>query len=260
MISGTFWGSVDHGDSRGTIGPVPCDLETYLYPFTVLIKGVAGSLQIMNLRTEYVTFPTRGTRSQFVEARFRDYLKETVLDVGCFEAPLRELLTGVSYTGVDIDGNPDIRLDLEACERLPFERNSFYCVICVDVLEHLDNLHFIFQELVRVARRHLIISLPNCWCDARLKIDRGRGSFAHYGLPTKKPLDRHKWFFSLSEARGFLEVKAEENGLTIAEMFFTEKPRNSLVSLCRKIRYLGDRYKNRYTQTIWAVYEMNSQA
>lgn len=209
----------------------------------------------MNARTEYITFPTREARSLFVQERFRDYLKETVLDVGCFRAPLRELLTGVSYTGVDIAGNPDVTLDLEMCEGLPFEANSFCCVLCVDVLEHLDNLHFIFEELVRVTKKHLIISLPNCWCDARLKIDRGRGSFAHYGLPAKRPVDRHKWFFSLTEARNFLEINADAHGLTIAEMFYTEKPRHGLVSLCRKIRYGADGYRNRYTQTIWVVYE-----
>lgn len=209
----------------------------------------------MKWHTEYIAFPSRFDRSRYVGERFKAYLKESVLDVGCFEAPLRKFLTGVSYTGVDIAGNPDITLNLETCKLLPFDANSFNCVICIDVLEHLDNLHALFQELIRVTRQFLIVSLPNCWCDARLRLDRGRGSFSHYGLPLQRPEDRHKWFFSLTEARRFLEGKAEENELSIRELFATEKPRCAIVNFLRRLRYIGDRYHNRYTQTIWVVYE-----
>lgn len=212
----------------------------------------------MGLNTEYITFPSRLDRSRYVHERFNGYLKESVLDVGCFEAPLRRLLSDASYTGVDIAGSPDVELNLETCDRLPFDADSYHCVICIDVLEHLDNLHAVFQELVRVTKKFLIVSLPNCWCDARTRLDRGRGSFAHYGLPLQRPVDRHKWFFSLTEAKQFLEGKSGENDLSVLELFVTEKPRNVFVTFSRKLRYLGESYNNRYTQTIWIVYEKNN--
>ena len=154
---------------------------------------------------------------------------------------------------MDVDGNPDLKLDLGKIERLPFEDGAFKCVICIDVLEHLDNLHVIFDEIVRVSREYAIISLPNCWSDARQPIGRGKGRIGHYGLPLQPPQDRHKWFFSLTEARQFLEGKAEGLGLKVEKMFITEKPRNSLVRLLRKIRYPGFRYHNRYSRTLWVV-------
>ena len=209
----------------------------------------------MKLNTEFVTFPERLDRTRFVRDRFQQYLQGSVLDVGCFEAPLRTMLQGVQYTGVDIAGNPDIVLNLDQCEKLPFADGEFQCVICIGVLEHLDNLHRLFDELVRVSKNHVIVSLPNCWSDARVKIERGKGAFLHYGLPVEKPMDRHKWFFSLSQARAFFEGKAREQDIAIVDMFISEKPRNALVRALRRLRYPGERYHNRYSQTLWVVYQ-----
>ena len=65
------------------------------------------------------------------------------LDVGCDEALLKTLLApDIKYTGIDVAGKPDIVLNLEKIERLPFDDSTFDCVICSDVLEHLDKLPF----------------------------------------------------------------------------------------------------------------------
>lgn len=68
----------------------------------------------------FASFTTREIRSRFIHARFAAYPKESVLDVGCFNGPLRTLLGPATYVGVDIEGNPDITLDMEKVERLPF--------------------------------------------------------------------------------------------------------------------------------------------
>ena len=210
------------------------------------------------MNIEYVTFPVRADRTRYIANRFGAYLRDSVLDVGCYEAPLRGLLAEASYTGVDMVGDPDITLNLEQCERLPFDDSSFECVVCIEVLEHLDNLHMVFDELMRVGKHYVIVSLPNCWSDARCPIERGRGRFGHYGLPLDAPPDRHKWFFSFSEARQFLEAQAERRGIRIAEIFGTEKPRNLLLRSLRRMLFAGDRYSNRYSQNIWAVFELGN--
>jgi len=209
----------------------------------------------MHLQTEYIHFPSREARSRYVAKRFQTYLSDSLLDVGCFEAPLRDILEGVEYTGIDVAGKPDIRLNLENCTRLTFATGAFHCVLCIDVLEHLDNMHAIFDEIIRVAKHYIIISLPNCWRHARRPIERGRGTFAHYGLPVDPPMDRHKWFFNYTQAREFLERQSQKNFLRIVEMFATEKPKPWPARAFRKIIYQGERYRNRYTQTVWAVYE-----
>jgi ubiquinone/menaquinone biosynthesis C-methylase UbiE len=206
------------------------------------------------LPTEDISFPTRPSRTAFIAQRFARYLQPSVLDVGCYEAPLRQMLPkGTSYIGVDFAGNPDIELNLEAIQRLPFENDSFECVICIEVLEHLDNLHDLFDELVRVSNKYTIVSLPNCWRDARRPVERGRGNFAHYGLPLEKPIDRHKWFFNITAAREFLIGKASKHGLDVVEMFVTEKPKSIITKALRKLRFQGESYQNRYAGSVWVV-------
>jgi 2-polyprenyl-3-methyl-5-hydroxy-6-metoxy-1,4-benzoquinol methylase len=112
---------------------------------------------------------------------------------------------------------------LERIGQLPVADQRFDIVICSDVLEHLDNLHQTFAELVRVSRRYLLISLPNCWAVARQPIGRGTGSIGHYGLPPTPRHDRHKWFFSLTQARDFAVAEAAQHELSVVEMRVREK-------------------------------------
>ena len=106
----------------------------------------------MHLQTEYIHFPSREARSKYVAKRFQTYLSDSLLDVGCFQAPLRDILEGVGYTGIDVTGKPDVKLNLENFTKLPLTTSEIHCVICIDVLEHLDNMHSIFDEMFRVRK------------------------------------------------------------------------------------------------------------
>lgn len=207
------------------------------------------------LTLETATFRERRERSEFVARRFAPYLSDSVLDVGCYDAPLRSVLKGVRYTGVDVAGDPDQVIDLDGVERLPFADAQFRCVICIEVLEHLENLHRMVGELVRVSGRHVIVSLPNCWRDARRPIERGRGQFAHYGLPAERPDDRHRWFFSYMQARDFLASVAQRHSLRMPELFGTEQHRPAPLRWIRRLSHSREAYLNRYAQTIWSVFE-----
>lgn len=208
----------------------------------------------LTLPVEYVWWPNRADRVRYVASRYAEVLHGKVLDVGCDQATLKDLLPHVAYTGVDIGGKPDLRLNLDQVEKLPFADRTFDCVVCTEVLEHLDNLHRIFDELVRVAGKHLIISLPNNWTNARVPIERGEGRFGKYGLPVERPPDRHKWFFSLREAADFLHGQTARQPIAIVEMHATEKPRPWLVRALRRLRFrTQERYLNRYAHTVWAL-------
>ena len=201
-----------------------------------------------------VAFLERADRARYIAGRFALYLRGTVLDVGCDEGILGTLLEGATYTGIDFGGRPDLEINLEEIDCLPFEDGEFDCIVCSDVLEHLDNLHFVFGELLRVARRHVIISLPNCWYSTRRPLARGHGAIRHYGLPLERPVDRHKWFFNLGEAGAFLEGKARECGFTLAEMHATEKPKAAALRALRRGLYPRQAaYLNRYGHTLWTV-------
>ncbi len=213
------------------------------------------------MKVEYVQFKERRARAEYIAGRFGHLLRGKVLDVGCDKAFLRTLLPDTEYVGVDVAGDPDIALNLEELVKLPFEDATFDCVVCSDVLEHLDNLHGVFREIVRVAGKHVIISLPNNWANARKPIEAGKGSVGHYGIPAVPPPDRHKWFFNMMEARDFLSYWEERLPFRIAELFATEKPRPAMVRWIRRMRFPAlSRYLNRYAHTLWAVLEKTSTA
>jgi SAM-dependent methyltransferase len=207
------------------------------------------------MHVDYATFDSRQARIEYLARVFKGFLAGRLLDVGCDKAYLKRLLPDHEHIGVDLSDDADIRLNLES-ERLPFDDNSFDCVIGSDVLEHLDNLHQVFGDMVRVSRKYLIVSLPNNWVNARRPIERGKGSFGHYGLPVDPPRDRHKWFFSLTEAKEFIEGQLKKYPITLLELRASEKPRFFLLRAWRRVCYPSKpRYLNRYAHTLWAVLE-----
>jgi hypothetical protein len=211
---------------------------------------------MLTAQKDYASFRTRAARSQYVFEQFPELLQGRILDVGCDEAPLREMLPDESYFGIDIGGRPDQTVNLEQSDGLPFEDDSFNCVLCIEVLEHLNNLHTIFHELFRVSSRDVVVSLPNCWCGARQKLERGRGDISHYGLPLEAPQDRHKWFFNTAQALEFFESAAPDTfGLT--ELRVVEKPRAAVMTTFRHLRYTSASYNNRYVHTVFATYRRN---
>lgn len=193
-------------------------------------------------------YSDRKQRSQWICERFGEELERcvNVLDIGCHLSALKNFLPNrAAYTGIDISGSPDIILDLDTVERLPFDDISFDAVICADVLEHLENIHRIFDELCRVTRRYLIITLPNpaygLW-RYLFKLNYAsspnqRSEFGkflrYYGLPLEKPDDRHRWFYGYDEAIEFIDYRAKKKNLAITQL------ENNLMyeksNICRKV-------------------------
>ncbi len=210
------------------------------------------------MNVELVRIDTRQQRIEWACHRFKQYFQGKLLDVGCDEAHLKTKLSHLEYTGIDISGKPDHYIDLDQNPKLPFESHSYDVVFCSDVLEHIDTLHEVFVEMVRVSKKYIIVALPNNWANARVPLSRGRGKIGHYGLPAQRPVDRHKWFFSLEEASDFYLAKADEYNLTVVEIFAIEKPKSWVK---RKLRYAFSRtqmsYLNKYAHSLWVVYQNN---
>lgn len=158
-------------------------------------------------------------RGAFVATTLREFLPGNVLDVGSGRSSegLKASL-GNAYYALDLASSyqfrrpvanttPDAVVDLERGE-LPFDDQVFDTVICTDVLEHIDNIYRVHDELFRVARRYVIISLPNNWPNlfGSFLIGRNITHRAGYGLtPRPKPHgQRHKYFFNFEEACDFL--------------------------------------------------------
>jgi len=168
-------------------------------------------------------YNSRESRSNYIFDKYNTLLKHSVLDVGADAMYLKPLIQslGSAYTGVGYGENIDHMLDLETTP-LPFGNNAFETVLCFDVLEHLENIHAVFDELCRISSKTVIISLPNPIAGA-FGVLRG-GDYAEdqsikfYGLPVDKPEDRHRWFFTEKESINFVTKRAQKNGFSIVQI------------------------------------------
>lgn len=155
-----------------------------------------------------------------------------VLDVGCRSGKLREVLmernVRVCYLGLDLFPPADVIGDLE--QGLPFGDKAFDVVVALDVLEHTDNIHKAFDELCRVARWFVVITLPNAYeVRGRIKFLLGRPISGKYGLPAERPADRHRWVFSFNEAMHFVNIKSQRCGFGIKDEGCLIGPRRASV-------------------------------
>jgi 2-polyprenyl-3-methyl-5-hydroxy-6-metoxy-1,4-benzoquinol methylase len=100
---------------------------------------------------------------------------ESVLDVGCGEGVLTyrwaQRLGDAPVVGLDLD-DPKLRREWEARprdnlrfqtmppDRLPCGDDEFDLVTAIEVLEHVLDPEQTVSEMARVARRHLLVSVP----------------------------------------------------------------------------------------------------
>jgi hypothetical protein len=162
----------------------------------------------MQIYSTQLSYTARESKARYVFDKYKRLYKHNVLDVGADAQHMKEQIKnfGGNYIGIGFGSNIDINFDLDG-NPLPFSDNSFETVQCLDVLEHLNDFHYTFSELIRVSCDKVIISLPNCWSlFFKMLIDEKNHPnprLKWYGLPDEKPIDRHRWFFSKSECFSF---------------------------------------------------------
>ena len=93
----------------------------------------------------------------------------SLLDFGCGEGVLTERWArrfGVPAVGVDLAAHPAWRRRVGPAFRavepgpLPFEDGAFDVATAIEVLEHVGDPARTLAELARVARRHVVVSVP----------------------------------------------------------------------------------------------------
>ena len=100
---------------------------------------------------------------------------ESVLDVGCGEGVLTcqwaERLPSGRVVGIDLEDpklqaewetrrRPNLEYRAEEATSLSFDDDEFDLAAAIEVLEHVPEPESTLAEMARVARRHLIVSVP----------------------------------------------------------------------------------------------------
>ena len=113
---------------------------------------------------------------------------ESVLDVGCGEGVLTvewaERLGDSRVVGIDLDdpklrteweqrSRPNLEFRAEEATRLSFSDSEFDLVSAIEVLEHVPEPEATVAEMTRVARRHLLVSVPREPLWRALNVARG---------------------------------------------------------------------------------------
>lgn len=99
---------------------------------------------------------------------------DSILDVGCGEGFMLEKMriAGIAdaLEGIDVRNDaieigralhPELTLRQGSIYALPYADAAFDVVVCSEVLEHLERPEEALAELMRVARRYCVISVPN---------------------------------------------------------------------------------------------------
>jgi 2-polyprenyl-3-methyl-5-hydroxy-6-metoxy-1,4-benzoquinol methylase len=144
---------------------------------------------------------------------------QTVLDVGCGSGEGLKVLAGkASYAlGVDLDDRltrPDVNVEIKSVTDVADK--SFDVVVCLDVIEHVEQDRAFVSELFRVARKAVFVTTPNYAISFNRnpyhvreysphefeRLFHGKGSIALYAGTAKGkeivPLTRRRAYFLVS--------------------------------------------------------------
>lgn len=205
-------------------------------------------------------YTERASKATYIARKYAAILGGSVLDVGCDQAPLRSLVGQPAlYVGVDMALPPatgaDHAVNLDRDE-LPFAERSFDTVVCTDVLEHLERCHAVFDQLCRIADKHVIVSLPNPARNFAQVLGFGSGGvLKYYGLPVDPPADRHRWFFGADDAKRFFRERGSRSGFEVDQMDAEEEetPIPSVQPWQDKHGRDVLRHANLMSGTVWGV-------
>jgi len=124
--------------------------------------------------------------------------EKTIIELGCKFAELRKILNQNEnhfiYKGIDIDKYTLEKIDdfnstdficHDINKGIPLEDNSADYIICMEVLEHLENATYFLEESKRILKENgsIIISVPNpySWNEMYRNLFRKKDTEGHIG-------------------------------------------------------------------------------
>ena len=167
-----------------------------------------------------------------------NFLKgEIVFDLGCRDQILKRFLKGnFHYVGVDYaneNQNNFIKHNLE--NGLPSFDKDIDIIVCLDVLEHIDNSHRLRDDIFKKAKKKIIIALPNmAYYKFRFNFLFTGELSGKYPFGKSKPADRHKWITNIKNINQFISTVDEKEWGIKEYDFIAERKRNLILFYLEK--------------------------
>ena len=164
-----------HGGHRGDGGgggaareqPLPDEAQL---PYQRTLAAAAAAGRTLGRDEIYSSGPPNSVANPQVLSLIAQHCQSPVLDLGCgigvYVDALRQ--RGIAATGLEVD--PDYVATAKALGRdiqvydgttIPFPDETFDTAIAIEVIEHIPDWQHSLREMLRVARRSVLISVPN---------------------------------------------------------------------------------------------------
>ncbi len=146
--------------------------------------------------------------------RFAERSDLQVADIGCGQRPYEPLFASYAARYVGVDIAPGARTDVVAsAESLPFGDEMFDCVLCSQVLEHVENPRAVLSELNRVLQPGGVAFIST------------HGTIRYHAAVDRQPDDFWRWTHSglqlqISQAARWQAIAIRPNGGTAAALTF----------------------------------------
>lgn len=155
--------------------------------------------------------------------------ESSLLDVGCRTCDLKPYLNAsYKYEGVDLFQNDSETVNhvLDITDGLPFDNKSYDYIVALDLLEHLDDIKIGLDEFCRVAKKAVIVMLPNmAHLYFRLRFLMNGRLSDKYDLTYGYGKDRHRWLTNIEQSDDYMKAYAMEHLLSIEISYFNDSPK-----------------------------------
>lgn len=125
----------------------------------------------MKLDVYFNSWPADEAFRPFIDFVLEKAKGKDILDVGCGYGAYSQELNNIGFRCMGIDANKEnvkkaVARGVEAyignAENLCFKDKSFSTVIMFEILEHLKHPEMAVSEAIRVAKKNILITVPNC--------------------------------------------------------------------------------------------------
>lgn len=169
-----------------------------------------------------------GNRRRILYSLFKKITPDlSVVDVGCGTLANEFALDFRIYKGIDIPDSynssffsgQNITFFDFTDGKLP-KIEGADLLLCLDLLEHVEEPRKLLQTIVKTGVEQIIISLPNNWSGMGAMYRDGNAGYSGYGFPFEgfKPGQRHYFFFNAQEAILFMVQAASKFKFTIRDV------------------------------------------